>query len=228
MDFHVAQQTPLVEESLATLHASVWSLFLMDALVCCERCPVGEALSTVAGVHSLFFMSLEVPVEVTGAAEALVTARTFERTLHLVSIPAVGLQVPYQCRLPTERTTTLSTHVLSVLHVAVLVLPLSYKGLEELSADQALVLASGLVCLLVPLQGLFEGETSSALRTEEGLLACVDALVGFQYRLELEALLTVLATKTSLYICKGLKDQLVVLRLDRVTRLNMLLDLRFF
>lgn len=59
------------------------------------------------------------------------------------------------------------------------VLPLSHQGLEELPADKALVLAPGLVRLLVPLQRLFEGEPPSALRTQEGLLACVDALVGF-------------------------------------------------
>lgn len=97
MDLHVAQQTTLVEESLAALCARVWPLLLMDALVCSESRSVGKALSTVAGVHSFFLVSLEVSVEVADAAEAQVTVRTFVRTLHLVSFLAVGLQVPHQC-----------------------------------------------------------------------------------------------------------------------------------
>lgn len=124
----------------------------MDALVRCESCSVGEALPAVAGVHSLFLMSLEVPVEVADTAEAQVTARAFVRTLHLVGIFAMGLQVPHQCRLPGKRPATLRTQVLAILHVGALMLPLSHQGLEELPADQALVLASGLVRLLVPLQ----------------------------------------------------------------------------
>lgn len=87
----MAQQTALVEESLAALRTSVWPLFLVDALVCCESCPVGEALPAVANVHSLFLMSLKVPVEVADTAEAQVTARAFVRTLHFVGILAVGL-----------------------------------------------------------------------------------------------------------------------------------------
>lgn len=59
------------------------------------------------------------------------------------------------------------------------VLPLSHQGLEELPADQTLVLAPRLVRLLVPLQRLLEGEPPSALRAQEGLLTRVDALVGF-------------------------------------------------
>lgn len=70
MDLHVTQQTTLVEESLAALCAYVWPFFLMDALVCCESRLVGKALSTVTGVHSFFLVSLEVPVEVAGTAEA--------------------------------------------------------------------------------------------------------------------------------------------------------------
>lgn len=107
VDLHVAQQTPLVEESLAALCAYVRPLLLMDALMCSESCPVGEALSTVAGVHSFFLVSLEVPVEVAGTAEAQVTARAFVRTLHLVSILTVGLQVSHQRRLPGKRPATL-------------------------------------------------------------------------------------------------------------------------
>lgn len=97
MCLHVAQQTPLIEESLPALRANVRPLLLMDALMCGEGRPVGEALATVAGVHSFFLVSLEVSVEVTGTAEAQITARTFVRTLHLVSVLAVGLQVSHQC-----------------------------------------------------------------------------------------------------------------------------------
>lgn len=61
VDLHVAQQTTLVEESLTTLCARVWPVFLMDALVCCECRSVGEALSTVAGVYFFFLVSLQVP-----------------------------------------------------------------------------------------------------------------------------------------------------------------------
>lgn len=97
MDLHVAQQTTLVEESLPALCACVRPLFLMDALVCRESRSVGEALSAVAGVYSFFLVSLEVPVEVAGTAETQVTARTFVRTLHLIGVLTVGLQVPHQC-----------------------------------------------------------------------------------------------------------------------------------
>lgn len=180
MDLHVAQQPPLVEESFPTLRTNVWPLLLMDALMCGESCPVGEALSAVAGVHSFFSVSLEVFVEVAGTTEAQVTARAFVRVLCLVSILAVGLKVSHQRRLPGKRPATLRTQVLAVLHVGVLVLPLSHQGLEELSADQALVLAPGLVRQLVPLQRLFEGEPPSALRTQEWLLPCVDTLVSFK------------------------------------------------
>ncbi len=106
MDLHVAQQTPFVEESLAALRACVWPLLLMDALMCSESCPVGEALSAVAGVYSFLLVSLEVPAEVAGTAEAQLTVRAFVRTLHLVSILAVGLQVSHQCRLPGKRPAT--------------------------------------------------------------------------------------------------------------------------
>lgn len=152
MDLHVAQQSPLVEESFPALRTNVRPFLLMDALMGGESCPVGEALSTVAGVHSLFLVSLEVPVEVAGTAEAQVTARAFERTLHLVRILTVGLQVSHQCRLPGKRLAALRTQILPVLHVGALVLPLSHHGLEELPADQALILAARLVRLLVPLQ----------------------------------------------------------------------------
>lgn len=107
VDLHVAQQTPLVEESLAALCACVRPLLLMDALMRGESCPVGEALPAVAGVHSFFLVSLEVPVEEAGTAEAQVTARALVRMLHLVSILAVGLHVSHQCGLPGERPATL-------------------------------------------------------------------------------------------------------------------------
>lgn len=95
VDLHVAQQTPLVEESLPTLRTDVRPLLLMDALVRGESCPVGEALSTVAGVHPFFLVSLKVPIEVADAGEAQVTVRAFVRTFHLVGVLAVGLQVPH-------------------------------------------------------------------------------------------------------------------------------------
>lgn len=180
VDLHVAQQTPLVEESFSTLRTNVWPLLLMDALMRRESGPVGEVLPAVAGVHSFFSVSLEVFVEVTGTAEAQVTARAFVRAIRLVSILAVCLQVSYQCRLPGKCPATLPTQVLAILHVGALVLLLSHQGLEELTTDQTLVLAPGFVRLLVPLQRLFEGEPPSALRTQEGLLARVDALVSFE------------------------------------------------
>lgn len=107
VDLHVAQQPPLVEESLAALCTCVRPLLLMDSLMCSEGCPVGEALSAVAGVHSFLLVSLEVPVEVAGAAEAQVTAGAFVGALHLVGILAVGLQVSHQCRLPGKRPAAL-------------------------------------------------------------------------------------------------------------------------
>ena len=152
VDLHVAQQTALVEESLPALRADVRPLLLMDALVCGESCPVGEALSAVAGVHPFFLVSLQVPVEVADTGEAQVTVRAFVRTLHLVGVLAVGLQVSHQRRPPGKRPAALRTQVLSVLHVGAPVLPLSHQGLEELPADQTLVLAPRLVRLLVPLQ----------------------------------------------------------------------------
>lgn len=60
--------------------------------------------------------------------------------------------MPHQCRLPGECPPTLRTQILAVLHVGALVLPLSHQGLEELPADEAFVLTSRLVRLLVPLQ----------------------------------------------------------------------------
>lgn len=180
VDLHVAQQTPLVEKSFSALRTNVWPLLLMDALMRGESGLVGEALPTVAGVHSFFSVSLEVFVEVAGTAEAQVTARAFVRAIRLISILAVGLQVSYQRRLPGKCPATLPTQVLAILHVGALVLLLSHKRLEELSTDQTLVLAPGFVRVLVPLQRLFEGEPPSALRTHEGLLASVDALVSFE------------------------------------------------
>lgn len=107
VDLHMAHQTTLVEESLAALRACVRTLFLMDSLVCCESCPVGEALPAVAGVHSLFLMSLQVSVEVADTAEAQLTVRAFVRTLHLFGVHAMSLQVPHKCRLPGERPAAL-------------------------------------------------------------------------------------------------------------------------
>lgn len=75
--------------------------------MCGKGCPVGEAFSAVAGVHSFFLVSLEVPVEVAGTAEAQVTVRAFVRTLYLISILTVSLQVSHQCRLPGKRPAAL-------------------------------------------------------------------------------------------------------------------------
>lgn len=107
VDLHVAQQSPLVEEALPALRANVWPLLLMDALMCSESCPVGEALSAVAGVHSFFSVSLKVLVEVAGTAESQVTARAFIRVLCLAGILTVGLQVSHQRRLPGKCPATL-------------------------------------------------------------------------------------------------------------------------
>lgn len=180
MDLHVAQQTPLIEESLAALRTSVRPLLSMDALVRGEGRLVGEALSAVACVNSLFLVSLEVSVEVADTAEAQVTAGAFVGTPQPLCILAVSLQVSNQGRLPGKGPAALRTQVLSVLHVGALVLPLSHQGLEELPADQALVLAAGFVRLPVPLKRLLEGEPPPALRTQEGLFARVDALVRFE------------------------------------------------
>lgn len=180
VDLHVAHQPPLIQKPFAALRTNMRPLLLMDALMCSESGPVGKALPAVAGVHPLFSVSLEVPVEVAGTAEAQVAVATSVRVLSLVTVFVVRLQVSHQSRLPGKHAAALRTQVLAVLHVGVLVLPLSHQGLEELSADQALVLAPRLVRLLVPLQRLFKGEPLSTLRAQEGLLACVDALVSFE------------------------------------------------
>lgn len=179
VDLHVAQQTALVEEALPALCACVRPFFLMDALVRCEGRSVCEALATVAGVYFFLLVSLQVPVEVAGTAEPQVTARAFVRRLVLLGVLSVGLQMPHQCRLPGKSSSTLRTQVLAVFHVGALVLSLGRQGLEELPTDQAFIHPTRLVCLLVPLQRLFERETPPTLRTQEGLLTRVDPLVGF-------------------------------------------------
>lgn len=156
------------------------------------------------------FVGQEVLVEVAGRAENLLATRAFVGTLRHIDVLAVCLDVSHQRRLPRERPAAFRAQVLAVVHVGAAVLLQSQEGLEEPSADEAIVAAAGRVRQLVPLQRLFEGEPAAALRTEEGLLPRVDALVGFEEGLKLEALLTVRAAETSLFICDG---QLLVLGL---------------
>lgn len=119
----------------------------------------------------------------------------------------------HQRGLPRKRPAAFRARVLAVLHVGPAVLFQSHGGLEELAADQAVVAAARLVRQLVPLQRLFEGEPAAALRTGEGLLARVDALVCSEEGLELEALPAVWTGETSFFVCDG---QLLVfsLRVD--------------
>lgn len=118
---------------------------------------------------------------------------------------AVGPQVSHQCRFPSKGTAALGAQVLAVLHVDAPVLPLRLQGLEGLATDQAVVLATRPVSLLVAFQRLLEGEPASALGAEVRLLASVAPLVSFEQRLELEALLAVGATKRSLFVCRRLR-----------------------
>lgn len=156
------------------------------------------------------FVGQEVLVEVAGRAENLLATRAFVGTLRRLDVLAVCLYVSHQRRLPRKRPAAFRAQVLAVVHVGAAVLLQGQEGLEEPSADEAIVAAAGRVRQLVPLQRLFEGEPAAALRTEEGLLPRVDALVGFEEGLKLEALLTVRAAETSLFICGG---QLLVLGL---------------
>lgn len=220
VDLHVAQQAALVEKALPALRANVRPVFLMRALMRRERRAVGKAFPAAAGVRSLF-VGQEVLVEVASRAKNLFAMRTFIGTLRHIDVLAVCLYVSHQCGLPCKRSAAFRAQVLAVLHVGAAVLFQSQEGLEEPSADQTVVVAARRVRQLVPLQRLFEGEPAAALRTEEGLIARVDALVCFEEGLKLEALLTVRATKTSFFICDG---QLLVLGL-RVDLVVVLRDL---
>lgn len=219
VDLHVAQQAALVEEAFPALRANVRPVFLMRALVRRERRAVAKAFPAAAGVRSLF-VAQEVLVEVAGGAENLLAMRAFTGTLRHVHVLSVSLDVSHQRRLPCKRPAAFPAQVLAVLHVGAAVLFQSQEGLEEASADETIVAAAGRVGQLVPLQRLFEGEPAAALGAEEGLLARVDAPVRFEEGLELEALLTVRATKTSFFICDGqllvlgLRVDLVVVRRD--------------
>lgn len=209
VDLHVAQQAALVQKAFPALRANVRPVFLMRALVRRERRAVGKALPAAAGVRSLF-VGQEVLVEVAGRAENLLAMGTFVGTLRHIDVLAVCLYVSHQRGLPCERPAAFRAQVLAVLHVGAAVLFQSQEGLEEPSTDETIVAAARRVRQLVPLQRLFEGEPAAALRTEEGLLARVDALVRFEEGLKLEALLTVRATKTAFFVCDG---QLLVLGL---------------
>lgn len=209
VDLHVARQAALVEEAFPALRTNVRPLFLMRALMRRERRAVGKAFPAAAGVHSLF-VGQEVLVEVAGRAEKLLAMRAFIGTRRHIGGLAVSLYVSHQRRLPGKRPAAFRAQVLAVLHVGAAVLFQSREGLEEPSTDQTIVVAARRVRQLVPLQRLFEGEPAAALRTEEGLLARVDALVCFEEGQKLEALLTVWAIKTSFFICDG---QLLVLGL---------------
>lgn len=224
VDLHVAQQATLVEEAFPALGADVRPVFLMRALVRRERRAVGETLPAAAGVRSLF-VGQEVLVEVAGRAENLLAMRAFIGTLRHIDVLAVRLYVSHQRRLPCKRPAAFRAQVLAVLHVGAAVLFQSQEGLEEPSTDQAVVVAAGRVRQLVPLQRLFEGEPAATLRTEEGLLARVDALVCLEEGLKLEALFTVWAIKTAFFICDG---QLLVLglRVDLVVVLRELDPIR--
>lgn len=214
VDLHVAQQAALVQEPFSALCTDVGPLFLMGALMRRERCAVGEAFPAATGVR-LFFVGQEVLVEVACRAKNQLAMRAFIGTLRHVDVLAVRLYVSHQCGLPRKRPAAFRAQVLAVLHVGPAVLFQSHGGLEELSADQAIVAAARLVRQLVPLQRLFEGEPAATLRTGEGLLARVDALVCSEEGLELEALPTVWATEMSFFICDG---QLLIfsLRVDLV------------
>lgn len=209
VDLHVAQQAAFVEEAFPALRANVRPVFLVRALMRRERRAVGKAFPAAAGVRSLF-VAQEVLVEVAGRAKNLLTMRAFIGSVRRVDVLAVCLYVSHQRGLPCKRPAAFRAQVLAVLHVGAAVLFQSQEGLEEASADQTVVVAARRVRQLVPFQRLFEGEPPAALRTEEGLLARVDALVCCEEGLELEALLTVWATKTSFFICDG---QLLVLGL---------------
>lgn len=222
VDLHVAQQAALVEKAFPALRADVRPVFLMRALMRRERRAEGKAFPAAAGVRSLF-VGQEVLVEVAGGAENLLAMRAFIGALGRVDVLAVCLNVSHQRGLPRKRPAAFRAQVLAVLHVGAAVLFQSQEGLEEPSTDQAVVVAARRVRQLVPLQRLFEGEPAAALRTEEGLLARVDALVSFEEGLKLEALLTVRATKTPLFICGG---QLLVLRVDLVVVLRDLGPIR--
>lgn len=199
VDLHVAQQAALVEKAFPALRANMRTVFLMRALMRRERRAVGEAFPAAAGVRTLF-VSQEMLVEVAGRAKNQLAMRTFIGTLLHVDVLAVRLYVSHQRGLPCKRPAAFRAQVLAVLRVGAAVLFQSQEGLEGPSTDQTIVVAARRVRQLVPLQRLFEGEPATALRTEEGLLARVGALVCFEEGLKLEALLTVWAAKTSFFI----------------------------
>lgn len=222
VDLHVVQQAAPVQEALAALRAHVRPLLLVDALVRGKCRAVGEALAAAARVRPLLPVGLQVLVEVAGAAEGQLAAGALVGLRRLARVLAVGPQVSHQRRFPGKRPAALGAQVLAVLHVGAPVLPLRLQGLEGLAADQAPVLAAGLVSLLVSLQRLLEGEPASALGAEERLLTRVTPLMSFEQRLELEALLAVGTTERCLFVCRRLSRRLALQRVDAV---DVLLDL---